>query len=75
MIGTPLLLTGIAFFGIERGLTLAGVSALLIVLPVALFVLKRDPQAMGLLPDGAEFSTGQAPKAEASWSLKGVLGS
>jgi MFS family permease len=73
MIGTPLLLTGIAFFGIERGLTLAGVSALLIVLPVALFVLKRDPQAMGLLPDGAEFSTGKISKAEASWSLKGAL--
>jgi MFS family permease len=73
MIGTPLLLTGIALFGIEQGLTLAGASALLIVLPVALFVLKRNPQAMGLLPDGAESSTTRATKAEASWSLKGAM--
>ena len=51
MIGTPLLLTGIRFFGIERGLALAGAVALLIVLPVALFVLKRNPQSIGLLPD------------------------
>jgi MFS family permease len=75
MIGTPLLLTVTALFGIERGLALAGASAPLIVLPVALFVLKRNPQAMGLLPDGAESSTGTVAKAEAeaSWSWKGAM--
>src|SRR5262249_701892 len=73
MIGTPLLLTVTALFGIERGLALAGASALLIALPVALFVLKRNPQAMGLLPDGAESSTGTVAKAEAAWSLKGAM--
>lgn len=73
MIGTPLLLGGIALFGIERGLTLAGAAGMLIVLPVVAFVFKRSPQAIGLLPDGADAGTGLAPKAAAAWTRKGAM--
>jgi MFS family permease len=73
MIGTPLLLAGIAVFGVQTAFILAGASSLLIVLPVVLFVLKRRPQDMGLLPDGEEPLTGGAPKVEAFWSRKGAM--
>lgn len=73
MIGTPLLLAGIAIFGVQTAFILAGASSLLIVLPVVLFVLKRRPQDMGLLPDGEEPLTGSTPKAELFWSRKGAM--
>ena len=73
MIGTPLMLAGIAVFGEHTALILAGASALIIVLPVVFFVLKRSPQEMGLLPDGETASTGGTQKAEAIWSRRGAM--
>ncbi|MEH2513152.1 MFS family permease [Nitrobacteraceae bacterium AZCC 1564] len=73
MIGTPLLLGGIAVFGEQTALVLAGASSLLVVLPVVVFVLKRTPQEIGLLPDGETSSSSSALKAEVSWSRKGAM--
>jgi MFS family permease len=73
MIGTPLLLAGMAVFSIETALVIAGASSLVILLPVVLFVLKRRPQDMGLLPDGEESQPGSTTKTEASWSRKGAM--
>ncbi len=72
MIGTPLLLGAIAEFGILRGLALAGATSLLVVLPVVVFVFKRGPESLGLLPDGGEASTASVPKV-ATWSRKGAM--
>lgn len=72
MIGTPLMLGGIAAFGEQTTLILTGASSLLIVLPVVFFVLKRTPQEMGLLPDG-EPSSGITVRAEALWSRRGAM--
>lgn len=73
MVGTPFLLGSIAQFGIERGLPLAGATGMLIVLPVVFFLLKRSPEAMGLLPDGAKATTATTPKAPAVWTRKGAM--
>ncbi len=73
MIGTPLMLGGIAVFGVQTAFILAGASALLVVLPVALFVLKRRPQDMGLFPDGEASPTGSTRSTEAYWSRKGAM--
>jgi MFS family permease len=73
MIGTPLLLTGMAEFGIKAGLSAAGALSLLVVLPVVVFVFKRSPQDMGLLPDGAQAFTGAVHKEEAAWSRRGAM--
>jgi MFS family permease len=73
MIGTPLLLTAIAEFGIQRGLALVGAASLLVVLPVVLFVFKRSPEVLGLLPDGAEAATGSTTPTDAPWSRKGAM--
>jgi hypothetical protein len=73
MVSTPLLLAGIATFGIEVALVLAGAISVLIVLPIVLFVFKRSPQDMGLLPDGADASLGSVPKPTTSWTRKGAM--
>ncbi|WP_424630212.1 MFS transporter [Bradyrhizobium sp. SYSU BS000235] len=73
MIGTPLLLGGMTVFGEKTAFILAGASSLLVVLPVVLFVLKRTPQEMGLLPDGEAPATDRATKTEAFWSRKGAM--
>jgi MFS family permease len=73
MVGTPLLLGGIAVFGEHTALILAGASSVLILLPVVFFVLKRSPQEMGLLPDGEAPSADSPVKAEALWSRRGAM--
>ncbi len=42
----------ISTYGFTAATTLLGVLALGLILPVALFVIRRDPAQMGLLPDG-----------------------
>ena len=71
MIGTPLLLGGIALFGLEAALVVAGLISTLILLPVVFLVLKRNPQELGLLPDGLP-QAASAP-VEARWSRKGAM--
>jgi ABC-type uncharacterized transport system substrate-binding protein len=71
MIGTPLLLGGVALFGVETAFVLAGLVSMSVVLPVVFLVLKRRPQDLGLLPDGGAPST-SAP-AEVRWSRKGAV--
>jgi MFS family permease len=73
MIGTPLLLAAMAELGIQRGLALVGALSLLVVLPVVVFVFKRSPEVLGLLPDGADAVVGSITPTEASWSRKGAM--
>ncbi|MFT0851566.1 MFS transporter [Achromobacter sp. F4_2707] len=52
MIGTPLLMAGIAAWGFQTTAIAAAVAAVLIVLPLVIFVLKKRPEEVGQLPDG-----------------------
>src|SRR5215470_5473265 len=48
MIGTPLLLGGIALFGRETAFILAGLISTPLLLPVVFLILKKTPQEIGL---------------------------
>lgn len=73
MIGTPLLLGGMAVFSIETALLLAGASSVIILLPIVVFVLKSTPQEIGLLPDGEVSNAGAASKPVETWTRKGAM--
>ena len=55
---TPLLAFSVHTWGWRWGAFLSGLGLILIGVPVALFV-KRSPESMGMLPDGAAPSAGQ----------------
>lgn len=74
MIGTPLLLGGMALFNVEKALAIAGLSGVVILMPITFLVLKRQPQDLGLLPDGdLPAKEAAAPKTEAQWTRRGAL--
>jgi len=52
MTSTPLLVFAIAKLGFEQAMLWSALAVLVIVLPLALFVLKKSPAEMGLYPDG-----------------------
>lgn len=54
MAGVPILLLGIAHAGFAATTAIAAAVALVVLLPLAWFVLKHRPQDIGLLPDGAD---------------------
>jgi len=61
MLSTPLLLFGIASQGFAPTMLMAAAFSLLVLWPLAFFVLRHRPQDMGLLPDGEPPRAG--PKA------------
>ena len=73
MIGTPLLLASVSYFGIKLGFVLASGVSLVAVLPITLFLLKPSPQAMGLLPDGDVAAPGISIKPASAWTLKAAV--
>lgn len=72
MIATPLLLGGIALYGVTPAFVLAGLVSAALLLPVALWV-RRTPQEIGLLPDGAPAASTASVGQPAMWTLKGAL--
>lgn len=68
MVSTPLLIFAIAQLGFERTMFWSAVAALVVMLPLALFVLKKSPADMGLHPDG------EAPARKESESSAKVWG-
>lgn len=54
MTGVPILLFGTAHLGFTATTTIAAAAVLVVLLPLSWFVLKRRPQDIGLLPDGAD---------------------
>lgn len=73
MAGTPILLFGIAQLGFAATTAIAAALTFVVLLPLALLVMKRRPQDIGLLPDGAATvrmaATGTAP----TWSRRSAL--
>ncbi len=70
MISTPLLMSGIKALGFQTTAILAAITTVALVLPLALFVLKKRPEEMGLHPDGIERQTNEKAPLTVQWSLK-----
>lgn len=70
--GVPVLLLGIDRLGLAATTTIGAASALLVMLPLAAFVLKHRPQDIGLLPDGAVAASSAAVRAP-SWNRRDAL--
>ena len=68
MIGTPALIFAIQGLGLGGATLAAGLVALALVLPLALFVMRHRPQDLGLLPDGAPPHTAQAAPPQQRWT-------
>ena len=74
MLGTPLLMWGIRSMGFAQTMWVAAAVAVLIIVPLALFVLKRRPQDMGLLPDGLPPKAHGKPVASpATWTRRNAM--
>jgi MFS family permease len=73
MFATPLLLGGIAVYGVTPTFALAGAVAIILLLPISLWVIKKTPQELGLLPDGADAISTTAVEQQPLWTLKGAM--
>jgi len=71
--GVPVLLFGIDRLGFATTTTLGAASALLVMLPLAAFVLRRRPQDIGLLPDGAAAVASITGTRAAAWNRRDAL--
>lgn len=71
--GVPVLLFGIDRLGFAATTTVGAASALLVMLPLAVFVLKRRPQDIGLLPDGAVAASSAAAPRGPAWTRRDAL--
>jgi MFS family permease len=73
MMGPPLLLLGADWIGFTRTTSVAAAVAVLVLLPLALFVLRRRPEDMGLLPDGLPRAQGSQPRDRPTWNRADAL--
>ena len=73
MAGAPILIAGIARLGFAATTAIAAALALAVVLPLALFVMKRRPQDLGLFPDGALEAHGTTAGTAPSWNRRSAL--
>ena len=73
MLATPLLLFGITRQGFVPTMLSAAAVALLVLWPLAFFVLRHRPQDMGLLPDGEPPRSGEKPAAAVNWSRSAAM--
>ncbi len=63
----PLASQAIQRWGLNRSLSLFGLTYWVVIIPVALFLLKQRPSVMGLLPDGAPLTS--SPGVELKTSI------
>jgi MFS family permease len=74
MIGVPLLLFGISRIGFGPTTAIAGIFTVVVLLPLAAFVLRHRPSDIGLFPDGLSPPVHSAAAASASnWTNKAAL--
>ena len=73
MMGPPLLLLGTDHFGFAHTTLAAAAIALAVLLPLALFILRRRPEDLGLAPDGLPRTKNNQTRPELSWSRANAL--
>jgi MFS family permease len=74
MAGTPILLFAIAAVGFASTTAIAAALSFAILLPLALLVMKRRPQDIGLLPDGATEVRAATVGAMPMWNRRAAFG-
>ncbi len=77
MVLLPVTQVLISAFGWRHAWTILGISAIIVVCPVSIMLLKRQPEDVGLKPDG-DYSPPQdritgVPKEEHSWSMRDAV--
>jgi MFS family permease len=73
MMGPPLLLFGADRIGFTRTTSAAAAVALVVLLPLALFVFRRRPEDLGLLPDGLPRPQDNRPRGHSNWNRTDAL--
>jgi MFS family permease len=73
MTSTPVLILAIQGFGFPATMTWGALVLLAVVLPLAFFVLKKNPAELGLHPDGEMPSAGKQEAQARSWSRREAL--
>jgi MFS family permease len=68
IVGAPVLLFGIARIGFQSTTLVAGLSAVSVLLPLAILVLRQRPQDIGLLPDGVPSACAAMPIDTPNWT-------
>jgi MFS family permease len=68
MTSTPLLIFAIGRLGLEQAMIWSAVVALVVILPLSLFVLKKSPAELGLHPDGEPPAPRAAETPARVWS-------
>ena len=69
IVGVPVLLFAIAHAGLAATMIAASVAIVVALVPIALFVMKRSPAELGLLPDGSGAANEKAAGAP-TWTLR-----
>jgi MFS family permease len=73
MMGPPLLLLGADRIGFTWTTSAAAAVALVVLLPLALFILRRRPEDMGLSPDGLPRAQDNQPRHGSTWNRADAL--
>jgi len=74
MTGVPILLFMIGIMGFAATTTVAAAAMLVVLLPLGWFVMRRRPQDLGLLPDGAAVAEPSTVGRPAGWTRREALG-
>jgi MFS family permease len=68
IVGVPVLLFAIADVGLSSTTVSAAIAIIAVLFPIAIFVMERSPQELGLLPDGAPAASAKGREA-AAWTV------
>ncbi len=74
MTGVPILLFSIGLVGFAMTTTIAAATTLIVLLPLGWFVMRRRPQDLGLLPDGASMAPESRTARPKGWTRREALG-
>lgn len=69
IVGVPVLLFAIAHSGLATTMVAAAAAIIVALVPIAIFVMKRAPEALGLHPDGAASASEKAANAP-MWTVR-----
>ena len=74
MTGVPILLFSIGVMGFSATTTVAAATMFAVLLPLGWLVMRRRPQDLGLLPDGAATEASSSTPRPTGWTRRAALG-